>query len=803
MKKICFILLLLAITVSCKKKEDNATKPDPGPTTDPVIAPNTKVLTPEARGSMLVLDYNAFTFKFGSGSDFAKNLKVNDIIVDKGSNAMTYGFLRKVTSIEPDGNNINVLTVQATLAEVIRQGSIHIDGLKLKRSEITQIKLAKGFELANNLKSTDLIGFDIDFDYALGGNENAKLTGSLYFSLDFNFDLDLTLAGVKYFKTSVEVDELAKLGLDVKTGYTHSESVVFAQILFSPYTVFVGIVPVVFVPKVELVMNSNLSVSARIQTLATQNYNREIGIEYKDSDWNLLNSTNPPPSASLQPPSLEGNVNFSVEIGPKASLKLYGIAGPYIDLLLNSGMNASVSPNGFNLNFLLGLESNAGVEIEVIGISLLDYSVQLFSLPLLSYVLNDEPVTTSFSLRKPIEGEKFVIGELIPVQVFTTGVNPVSVAFYVDNVLKGTDDSFPFEYQWMAEGSPGPHVLKAVADYGSSKKDASANVTFQTGGWTKIDMSGVLPEARFLLDEVYFFDENNGIIITTANTAIISGNRYCLKTTDGGFTWKVKAETDDLLLPDRDFHFLNPENGFCINSGHVYQTMDGCGTWNQCFNVYAEVLDMSEEGDLIAAGAGFLYILENGGSGTWESIDMSGQVPMEYINGISFPISNTGYLMGEFDQVTHDEGHFIYKTSDRGVHWEKLNLTINTSEEVKFEQVQFTDDNHGWLIGTVGMQGGFISRTTDGGQTWSTTIKEKAPGSICFIDNYTGYMFEYGNTIKLLYTMDGGVSWIPYEMDNFESGNYFTFDNPKILFVDKAHGWFIQNKTLLRYGVTE
>ena len=279
--KTLLLFLLVIVIFSCKKDnvepEDN--NPDNGPY-DAVIAEKAKVFNSTSRSEIISLDTSNFTFKFNQGSSFAAGLKQSDVLVDSASNMARYGFLRKVSSINTVDGNTVVQTEQATLEDIILQGSIDIHSVSLKSTDIDEIYMSEGFTLVKNLKNTDLLGFDMDFEHPIGGNQNAIITGSIYFNLEFNFELDISFTGVDYFKTSVELIEQASLGLDVTSDVSLTEDIVFAQITFTPWTIMVGIVPIVFVPKVELVMHSDLTITGIVKTYATQNYRCRRGLVF-------------------------------------------------------------------------------------------------------------------------------------------------------------------------------------------------------------------------------------------------------------------------------------------------------------------------------------------------------------------------------------------------------------------------------------------------------------------------------------------------------------------------------------------
>jgi photosystem II stability/assembly factor-like uncharacterized protein len=807
------LLLIFSIMASCKKEK---AEPDPDNSSeDVIIAEEARVLDTESRAEIESLDTISYTFVFKEGGSFASELKANDILVDDVSSLAPYGFLRKVSSVENKDGNIVVLTSQASLEDIIEKGSVELHSVSLKAADIDEIYLAEGISFSDNLKSTNLLGFDMDFEHHIGGNQNASLTGSMYFSLDFNFELDINLGGVDYFKTSVEVDELASLGLEVSADVNLDEEITFAQITFTPWTVMIGIVPLVFVPKVELVLHSDLTITGTVQSYATQNYSREIGLEYDGDDWTKINSTDPAPGFTIQPAALTDKVDYNVKVGPKASLKLYGIAGPYIDLLLVSDLEAEKSPNGFNLDYDLNLESNAGVEIDLLFYEL-EKDFQLFDVNLDHQELNDEPLYQSFSIQSPADGAKVNISEVLNIQTYLTGLPPSEVRFYVDDLLINTDTEEPFEYAWTVEGTQGLHTIKAIADYGNTTLTSEVLVTFQSGGWQQIDVSALFG-TDYELEIVRFSDTENGWIMGRTIYAIPT-QRFCLRTNDGGKTWsKVYSGDAGAGSPASDLILLGESVAYFTAGLWVFETTNGGVDWDYAEVpsgypdiVRAEYIEVNENGDLYALGYSEMFTYQSGGSGEWTLIaEYYEQDDFEIVDivGMSFPVDNTGYFFGTTYHETLETYSYktdLYKTIDGGVHWTALNIEFDKTgmDDWSYRDVFFIDNNTGWIIGPNGndVDRGFILKTTDGGVTWSTQFTNYLPYNIYFLEKSNGYISYIGfPDVHLGYTDDGGDNWYAFQTP-FEDHSFAT-EIGNIFFVDAEHGWYTHDEILLRYAL--
>lgn len=129
------------------------------------------------------------------------------------------------------------------------------------------------------------------------------------------------------------------------------------------------------------------------------------------------------------------------------------------------------------------------------------------------------------------------------------------------------------------------------------------------------------------------------------------------------------------------------------------------------------------------------------------------------INGLSFLGPRTGWAVG-------DRGT-VWKTADGGENWLMVPCPVTTH----WNSVCFLTDRIGWLAGghTVPYSQhnvGFLLSTTDGGQTWTTLVRETWPRFhvVRFFDLENGVAACDSSTLcpsGLLTTSDGGKTWTP------------------------------------------
>ena len=203
-----------------------------------------------------------------------------------------------------------------------------------------------------------------------------------------------------------------------------------------------------------------------------------------------------------------------------------------------------------------------------------------------------------------------------------------------------------------------------------------------------------------------------------------------LSTENGGRSWEVIPSGTDRAL--YNIHFADAENGWISGQdGVLLHTIDGGKTWQRQF------------------------------SGT-----------SLYLFGISFINKSRGWAVG--DRAT------MLETRDGGQNWSvhKLSQTATmtaeeaiTSQDPVLYDVQFVDDQYGWVVGEFGK----IFHSTDGGSTFKEQEESLlGAGIVEALDLPTFFGVHFVNRTdglaagldgKIARTRDGGATWRFEPMD--------------------------------------
>ena len=187
----------------------------------------------------------------------------------------------------------------------------------------------------------------------------------------------------------------------------------------------------------------------------------------------------------------------------------------------------------------------------------------------------------------------------------------------------------------------------------------------------------------------------------------ISGDIFY--STDRGTTWSKKNTTYASNI--QSIEMVNDTLGYAsaLYTGGYYFTTDAGKSWD----FEAEKIGNSQItfiNDSIGYGVGsnltFTKTIDKGR--TWKHLIIN-----EGINSIYFKNENEGFLCAD---MIYSFGDFnkLYYTNDGGIRWTKIDNFKNYLNSL-IHSITFIDST----IGFMGTDGGFIYKTTDGGNNWS------------------------------------------------------------------------------------
>ncbi|GAB4365761.1 MAG: hypothetical protein Kow0042_05190 [Calditrichia bacterium] len=207
------------------------------------------------------------------------------------------------------------------------------------------------------------------------------------------------------------------------------------------------------------------------------------------------------------------------------------------------------------------------------------------------------------------------------------------------------------------------------------------------------------------INDMFFYDDNLGFF--TGGDGIIG------KTTDGGQTWEIKANSYG-FGSNKTYNFIyfkDALNGYAGGSSGIIQySTDGGETWTEgSVGTSATLYDcifLDTNTGIIAASSGRIYRTTDGGASWTEVVDM-GTMTMR---NIYFLDATTGFICAS--------SGYLFKTTDAGANWTQVTQLTNMNapgDDPDLYRIHFVNATKGYICG----EDGAVYETTDGGTTWT------------------------------------------------------------------------------------
>jgi photosystem II stability/assembly factor-like uncharacterized protein len=276
------------------------------------------------------------------------------------------------------------------------------------------------------------------------------------------------------------------------------------------------------------------------------------------------------------------------------------------------------------------------------------------------------------------------------------------------------------------------------------------------------------------LQDIHFFDDNNGIVIGSAS--------LIAKTTDGGSSWTKVTFSGTKQL--NELHFVNNNYGWIAGNDAIYKTRDGGNTWFELpktgmltgtFN-FTDVHFVDTNNGYVC-GSSIIFKTNNGGN-TWDTLGTS----IATIRSIDLPNSLTVYGCGAYAGIGKISlGIKTFNTiPGTSVALNKIRfkesigivvgdsntiIRINKAEVVSalpirdsflLKSVCSPMGDYWWTVGSKGR----IMASTDSGKTWVTEgvgITSQLLNNVFFRNNNLGWAVGE-NGVLLKYTNSTSIS---------------------------------------------
>ncbi|WP_433750728.1 WD40/YVTN/BNR-like repeat-containing protein [Falsibacillus pallidus] len=277
-------------------------------------------------------------------------------------------------------------------------------------------------------------------------------------------------------------------------------------------------------------------------------------------------------------------------------------------------------------------------------------------------------------------------------------------------------------------------------------------------------------------------------------------NRKWTKVTPSGFSYNMNApETGSAIFPSKERAVIAVQDPATFKAT-VYSTQDGGVTWsNVTFDemIFGAKLTAINENDVWLLGIGdggmgsrgqYIFKSSDGGK-KWDKLNegMTSGTKLD----ISFIDEKSGFMAIQSDY----EGAQYFYSEDSGVTWERKGLPIYPGIEPELQQPLSNPtffENGSGVFPVKGDQSFLLYETKDNGQTWSAdkpVLKtDSYINKVYFYNQSNGWLFTENS---IYHTVNGGESWENYsDIPKFPFIHEIHFDSPEkgqILSIENGH----------------
>jgi photosystem II stability/assembly factor-like uncharacterized protein len=304
-----------------------------------------------------------------------------------------------------------------------------------------------------------------------------------------------------------------------------------------------------------------------------------------------------------------------------------------------------------------------------------------------------------------------------------------------------------------------------------------------------------------------------GLCAVSEQVAWASGTGgTCLRTADGGRTWRALTVPDAGGLDFRDVHAFDADNAFLLSIGEgeksrILRTADGGVTWstahvNRDPKGFLDAIAFFDRDHGLAlgdpVGGRFMVLTTADGGKTWDAVPPGG-IPEALPGEGAFAASGTCLLAGSDGRAWFATGGGrvarIFRSDDRGRTWtvHETPLAAGKPSSGVFS-LSFRDGENGVAVGgdykEPGRAADVVALTSDGGKTWTRPAGPLPGGyrsAVCHVPGTQGRTLVAVGPTGSDVSHDGGESWRPLETTGFNA----------VQFAGPTAGWAVGDDGLV------
>lgn len=418
MRRFVPILLIAVLLAACAQQPIGGGSGN----AEVLIPPTTKVLDADDRSALRNVSADG-TLRFAATSGVAGTLEPDDVLASEPTAAAPFGLLRRVVAVREEGDEVIVTTVGAQLIDAVHQGTLSV------RLELDPTQLASSTALHSGIV---VQGFDhtINTDFGTGGLLQA--TGTLaidpILDLDIGIGCDDTIFGVcaeipdLNVLVNIGVAETARLAIDGNADLVYDEELPIAEHNFSPLTFFIGPVPIVLTPRLEIYLTTSGSLTAELAFAADQDLTLTGGFTY-NSDEGFDDISQNDASFDRSRVEFRGEATARAALGGRFQLRLYGVVGPYGSLEAGPRLTASQQGLPGPGTLLWELEGCLTGTVGIDSVDVLDLQYDTVLFDACTRFASDANEPPNVFIQVPSAGSQLFVNETVTLRAITSDPN--------------------------------------------------------------------------------------------------------------------------------------------------------------------------------------------------------------------------------------------------------------------------------------------------------------------------------------------------------------------------------------------
>lgn len=336
----------------------------------------------------MVVGDDSITVPIGSSDPALQQLsgaQPGDHIISAPTTAAPDGLLVEVTDAYASGDTMVISTAESSLEETVSDLTLEED-YDMPVQSLQSLTFADGSTYV--LKPEDFLpsglvsqnvqpqgsfgipGINKDFSQLIGtcGEGKIGLSGKLNSNLKGFLNVKIGFFTLKKVEAGVKLAQGANLTLGVECKQSFSQEWPLLTMNYGTYIIWVGPIPIVVKPKVEVNAGASGQVNAKVSFAVAATSGGNLGLGwYRGEGFKVINTTN---SSFTQTLSMSGGGTLRGWVGAKAGFTFYGgvaFVYGYPKAFVEGKINADLLTSTLSYCLDAGLSLSAGGHLKVFG----------------------------------------------------------------------------------------------------------------------------------------------------------------------------------------------------------------------------------------------------------------------------------------------------------------------------------------------------------------------------------------------------------------------------------------------------